>query len=68
MHDENLRREVMQYYSEKREALPAHFYFKRRNKAVIDFMLESVKKESYHIKGDVNEYFRRKLPMITSSD
>eukprot|EP00347_Sterkiella_histriomuscorum_P017476 403349217 len=65
--DENLKREVLQYYSDKRGALPAYYYFKQRNKNIMNFVLKSVKQQNYDIKGDINEYYKT-LPVVTSTE
>ncbi|CDW74419.1 UNKNOWN [Stylonychia lemnae] len=65
--NDNLKKEVLQYYSDRRGALPAYYYFKQRNKNVINFVMKSVQQKNYNIKGDVNQYFKT-LPAVTSAE
>jgi hypothetical protein len=37
-----LNKELLDYYTDKKGSFPAYYYFKNRNKKVIDYLLESV--------------------------
>ena len=49
-------------------SLPAFYYFKQRKREVIDFVMDSVRdKESILMRGDTDEFFKRKMPEAKTS-
>lgn len=56
---------MLEYYTDNKEALPAYYYFKQRNKKVLNFLMKDMTKNNFSMKGDVNVFFKQ-LPIVSS--
>jgi hypothetical protein len=71
--EEGLSSEVLGYYYDHLDgtvsaSLPAFYYFKQRKREVIDFVMDSVRdKESILMRGDTDDFFKRKMPEAKTS-
>lgn len=70
--EDDKSKDVLAYYYNNWDidtvTLPPFYYFKQRNKQVIDFVMNSVKdKESILMRGDCDELFK-KLPDIKTTE
>lgn len=50
--------DIMDYFTKQKEMTPAFYYFKKRNRGVINFLRSSKQNDGFKLYGDLEHYFK----------